>query len=462
MPRYRFGDFTLSPRQRVLLRGEREIRLIPRYLDLLIFLVEHRHEAVHRRDIFDRVWTDVIVSDSALAQAIRTLRRTLGDDSREPIFIRTISRHGYQFVFRDVVEEADEQRPAIPVAPAAAGIDHNSAQASSVREDEFEPLLQRLTHPPVDVHDEADQREAAERLHVLGTEEALARLGTRPGHTHARAVLRDTRWDVVDAGPVPILGEPGGLDTAAALIRLRIRRVARLTARRSLAAAVGGAAAGAIAGGGGGVLLSLAPGSLAPLNIAAVLALIGGACGAWGGAAVGVGISIAEAAARSRRALAVIASAALAGTVAGLTAQWIAHAALATLVGVQVAIGGPLEGLFLGAAAGLGLAPATARAEFGLPAPRGRRRVTTVLLTAASCALAALVLALTGAPLVGGTIHAIAQAAGGSEAALTPLSRIVGEPDFGPLTRALIGMGEGAMFGLGVSVGLTSRPLDPR
>ena len=452
MPRYRFGDFTLSPRQRLLLRDDREIRLIPRYFDLLIFLVEHRHEAVHRRDIFDRVWTDAIVSDSALAQAIRTLRRTLGDDSREPVFIRTISRHGYQFVFRDVVEEPDEAR----------SIPKGSGETRPAGEEAFEPLLQRLTREPVDLHDEADQREAAERLHALGTRDALARLGTRPGHAHARAVMRDTRWDVPDAGAVPILGEPGGLDTAAALIRLRIRRVARLAARRSIAAAIGGAAAGAIAGGVGGVLLSLAPGSPAPLNIAAVLALIGAACGAWGGAAVGVGISIAEAATRSRRALAVIASAAIAGAVAGLTAEWLARAALATLVGVQVPIGGALEGLLIGGAAGLGLAPATARAEFGLAAPRGRHRVMTVLLTTISCAIAALLLALAGAALVGGTINAIAQAAGGSEAALTPLSRVLGEPEFGPLTRALIGMGEGAMFGLGVASGLTRRPAESR
>jgi DNA-binding winged helix-turn-helix (wHTH) protein len=67
--------------------------------------VEHRHEAVHRRDIFDRVWSDVVVSDSALSQAIRTIRRTLGDDSREPRFIRTVSRHGYRFVFDGVVRE---------------------------------------------------------------------------------------------------------------------------------------------------------------------------------------------------------------------------------------------------------------------------------------------------------------------------------------------------------------------
>src|SRR5258708_10712613 len=98
----------------MLLRQGREQPLIPRYFDLLVFLIERRHEAVHRRDIFDRVWTDVVVSDSALSQAIRTIRRTLGDDSRDPRFIRTVSRHGYRFVYLDVLEKQDAQRWAHP------------------------------------------------------------------------------------------------------------------------------------------------------------------------------------------------------------------------------------------------------------------------------------------------------------------------------------------------------------
>src|SRR5918995_80701 len=108
MPRYRFDQFVVSPRRRLLLRGDSEQPLIPRYFDLLILLIERRHEAVHRRDIFDRVWTDVVVSDSALTQAIRTIRRALGDDPRGPRFIRTVSRHGYRFVFVDVTEEDDD------------------------------------------------------------------------------------------------------------------------------------------------------------------------------------------------------------------------------------------------------------------------------------------------------------------------------------------------------------------
>src|SRR5687768_12592402 len=97
----------LSVRQRQLTRNGRVLPLIPRYFDLLVLLIQRRQTAVSRTEIFERVWSDVVVSDGALSQAIRTLRRTLGDDSREPQFIRTVSRHGYSFVHSGVVEEPD-------------------------------------------------------------------------------------------------------------------------------------------------------------------------------------------------------------------------------------------------------------------------------------------------------------------------------------------------------------------
>ena len=281
--RYRFGDFVLSPRRRVLSRGGADQPLIPRYFDLLVFLVAHRHEAVHRRDIFDRVWSDVVVSDSALSQAIRTIRRVLGDDSREPRFIRTVSRHGYQFVFDGVVEEDDDG--AWPTADAGRG----EAEPADRQADGFEPLIQRLTAGDDSRADADDQREAAELLHQLGTHEALARLDARPGHARARALLRDARWSVPGAGPVPILGAPGALATAVELVLLRWRRAARIAAGRGIAAAVGGGTAGLIAGAAGGVLLAVASEGQVPLALAGVLAAIGGASGALGGAGVGAG-----------------------------------------------------------------------------------------------------------------------------------------------------------------------------
>jgi DNA-binding winged helix-turn-helix (wHTH) protein len=452
MLRYRFSEFILSPRRRMLLRNGREQPLIPRYFDLLVFLIEHRGEAVHRRDIFDRVWSDVVVSDSALSQAIRTIRRVLGDDSRAPRFVRTVSRHGYRFVFEDVVEEDDEGELQAGMAAPARGTPHEAAT------DSYEPLLQRVTNVATNASEEEEQREAAEVLHALGTSEALRRLGTRPRHAFARALLRDTRWDVAEAGPVPILGQPAAIVAVRELVSLRLRRAAAVASVRWAGAAIGGGLAGVLAGAAGGLILTVAPGSAASLAVVPVLAGIGGGGGAAGGAGVGAGLSAAESIVRSRRAIALICGGSLGGGVAGTAAQWLGRWSLAALVGVNVDTSGGWEGLVIGGAAGLGYSLATSHAEGGLAAPRGRRRLGAATVTAAACGLAALALTLAGWPLVGGTIHAIALASAGSQAALTPLGRLIGEPDFGPLTAAVIGTGEGALFGLGLTLGLTRRP----
>jgi DNA-binding winged helix-turn-helix (wHTH) protein len=463
--RYRFGDFTLSPRRRLLLRAGREVPLIPRYFDLLVLLVERRHEAVHRRDIFDGVWTDVIVSDSALSQAVRTLRRTLDDDSREPRFIRTVARHGYRFVYAEVIEEEEgaapagprsDELPPVPAVSSNGAAAHEAAASPPGESSAFEPLLARLTSHSGTAD---DRREAAELLHALGTAEALRHLGTRPGHAAARALLRDTRWDAPGAGDVRVLGAPAPLAVTGELLRLRLRRAARIAAGRWAGAAGGAGVAGLAAGVAGGLLLAAAPDSAAPLAMAPVLGAIGGACGALGGAGVGAGLSLAEASARSRRSMALIAAAAAGGGGVGVTVQWLTRWSLAALVGLDLDIGGGLEGLVIGGAAGLGYALATRHAGGEMAAPRGRRRVRAALITAAICGLAGMGLTLAGRPLVGGTIHAIADAADGSRATLAPLGRLIGEPDFGPVSRATLAFAEGALFGLGLAYGLMRRPL---
>ena len=459
VPSYRFSHFLISSKRRVLVRDGREVPLIPRYFDLLVLLIERRHEAVHRRDIFDRVWTDVMVSDSALNQAVRTIRRVLGDDPREPRFIRTVSRHGYQFVFPEVIEHEDD--PAQPSREPAAAPRETPAGAPGERdEDAFEPLLARVTAPARTAAEEEDKREAAEMLHALGTREALARLGTRPGHASARALLRDSRWDVAGAGDVPIVGAPAALTVARKLTAIRLRRAARMVASRWAAGSVGGGAAGAAAGAIGGLLLAVLPESHAPLAVAPVLALIGGAAGALAGAGVGAGLSLAETAARSRRTSALVAGGSLGGGLVGVAVQWLGRWSLAGVVGLDIDTGGGIEGLVIGAAAGLAYAVTTRQSNGGLAAPRGRRRLQTALVTGAFCGLAALAVASQGRPLVGGTVHEIARAAEGSQVSLAPLGRVLGEPDFGPFSQGVIGFWEGALFGLGLAFGLTHRPRD--
>jgi DNA-binding winged helix-turn-helix (wHTH) protein len=458
---YRFADFVVSRRRRQVFRGGVPLPLIPRYFDLLVLLIDRRPSVVTRREIFDEVWRDVIVSDGALTQAVRTLRRTLGDDRREPVFIRTVSRHGYSFVFSGVEEgdvdppEASGDSPLIrPVSgdsPLIRGVSGDSPQL------QMPALVDRLLPEVTPALTWDDRREAAEQLHGMGTEEALALIVARPRHAAALALMRDTRWDVPGAGPVPLWGASEGLSAARCLTQWRTRDALRLMARRWAQAASGAAVAGALAGLVGGTLLATAPVSSAPARAIPVLMVLGATAGFAGAAGVAAGIAAAEAVARSWRRVAIVIGGSLGGLAVGSLLNALVGSTLESVFGLRVALGGPVEGLLLGAAVGIAYAATTSLKAGGMAAPRGRARWRT----AGACALAAgamaVALAMSGSPLVGGTINLIAQASAGSQIALAPLGAWIGEPAFGPVTRALVAAAEGALFGFGLAWGLTRR-----
>ena len=448
--RYRFDTFVLSPRQRLLLRDSSPLPVIPKYFDLLVLLVRHRHEAVSKQTIFADIWSDVIVSDGALSQAIRTLRRTLGDNSREPRFIRTVSRHGYQFVWSDVAEEPDDE-----VKVALPPIQLPSGPAAEIPES-VERLVDRLfTGIAAGPDGLDDARETAERLHLLGTAEAISIVVRRPNHAAAVAVLRDVRWSIATAGDVP-------LDTASslALIRLRIAEARRTMARRWAGAAVAGATGGIIAGLLGGIALSLAAGAQAMTQSALGLAAIGAIAGGIGGGGVGAGLAAAEVLARSRRGLALAVSGATAGALVAFAAHVIVRAVLAGLVGARdIEIPGFVEGLVVGGAVGAGYALATPQPPGGgVAAPTGRRRATVALITGLASGAVGAILALAGRTLIGGLINEIAKSSPNAQLVLAPLGQLIGEPDFGPATRVIISALECAAFGAAVAWGLTIRP----
>ena len=115
---YRFAGFELDIAERQLRRDGTEIALNARYLDALILLVRERGQLVTKDRFMDAVWRGIPVTDEALTQCIRTLRRTLGDAAGDPRFIATVPKFGYRFV--GAVEE-DGAEP--PLAPRPAVLD---------------------------------------------------------------------------------------------------------------------------------------------------------------------------------------------------------------------------------------------------------------------------------------------------------------------------------------------------
>ena len=471
--RFRFADFVISPRQRLLLRDGQPVPLIPKYFDLLHLLIVRRQDAVAKDVIFAEVWSDVVVTDGALSQAVRTLRRTLADDVREPKFIRTVSRHGYQFVWPNVIEEVDDGRTANASAESAVQNDVDVKSSTATRPGRadasttdqgnraepppaaVEPLVDRL----LSATSTEDARDIAEQLHALGTADALATLTAHPHHAPAVAMMRDARYSVPGAGHVPLLRDPEGASAIVALVRLRLADVRRVVALRWALAAGGGALGGVIAGLIGGLALAFAPGSTARPQSSVALAAIGAVAGIVGAGGVAAGLVAAEVLARSRRTLGLIMCGALAGGLVASIAAILLQVLLESLFGLHLAHhGGAIDGLVLGAAAGLGYGLTTSHADGGLAAPRGARRLRVVLAVAASCGLGAIALALLGRPMVGGLVNDIASVSRNAELALSPLGRLIGESEFGLRTRLLLSAFEGAAFGASLAWGMTRRP----
>ncbi len=95
---YRFGEFLLDTSDRQLWKGDTRVNLNSRYLDTLALLVREHGQLVEKERLFSEVWDDVVVSDSALTQCIKEIRKQLGDDASNPQYIQTVSRHGYRLI----------------------------------------------------------------------------------------------------------------------------------------------------------------------------------------------------------------------------------------------------------------------------------------------------------------------------------------------------------------------------
>src|SRR4030095_7645135 len=95
---HRFSDFTIDIEQKVLLRGGKAIPIAPKVFETLLALVENHGRIVLKEELMKRLWPDTFVEESNLTFNIQQLRKSLGDNAREPLYIETIPRRGYRFI----------------------------------------------------------------------------------------------------------------------------------------------------------------------------------------------------------------------------------------------------------------------------------------------------------------------------------------------------------------------------
>lgn len=102
-PVYRFEGYTLDLVRGALLDASgAEIPLRAKSFDLLRVFVTNAGQLLDRDTINRAIWHDVVVTDDAITQCIRDIRRAVGDADQR--ILKTVPRRGYIFAARVTVQ----------------------------------------------------------------------------------------------------------------------------------------------------------------------------------------------------------------------------------------------------------------------------------------------------------------------------------------------------------------------
>src|SRR5947208_10211737 len=92
-----FGPFRLLAEQRMLLEGDKPVRLGSRAFDVLTALIERAGEVVGKEELIARAWPTTFVEEANLKIQVSALRRALGDGQGDNRYVTVVGR-GYNFV----------------------------------------------------------------------------------------------------------------------------------------------------------------------------------------------------------------------------------------------------------------------------------------------------------------------------------------------------------------------------
>ena len=92
------GDQRVEPTRCAILTADGEVRVEPRVMDVLVLMVKHAGQVVSREEFIQSVWNGTFVTDEVLSRCVYRLRQALGDDTKKPRFIETVSKRGYRLI----------------------------------------------------------------------------------------------------------------------------------------------------------------------------------------------------------------------------------------------------------------------------------------------------------------------------------------------------------------------------
>ncbi len=93
---FRLGGWLVSPDLDRISQGDQHVNLQPQVMDLLVYLAENYDEVISAEELLSKLWKDRIVTIASVYSSLRQLRAALGDDVKNPTYIKTIPKRGYR------------------------------------------------------------------------------------------------------------------------------------------------------------------------------------------------------------------------------------------------------------------------------------------------------------------------------------------------------------------------------
>ena len=108
----KIGNWTVYPETDRIQCGDIEAKLEPKTMKVLLCLAQHAGKVVTRETLENTVWANMIVGYDAVSATIIKIRKALGDNSRNPEYIETVSKKGYRLI-AEVSLEIPEERNSL-------------------------------------------------------------------------------------------------------------------------------------------------------------------------------------------------------------------------------------------------------------------------------------------------------------------------------------------------------------
>jgi DNA-binding winged helix-turn-helix (wHTH) protein/Tol biopolymer transport system component len=171
-----------------LIKAGEPIAVEPKAFRVLLFLLQNPGRLVTKDEIVSSVWNDSAVSDNSITRSIAQLRRVLGDDTRQPLYILTVPTVGYRFLCE--VTAAEDGFPISPRLERDGNGDGRPGDRVALAGD---PVGEVQTVPPADQREGSVGSVRSRRILVGGVAAALLAviaaaliwrvIGTKAGHS---------------------------------------------------------------------------------------------------------------------------------------------------------------------------------------------------------------------------------------------------------------------------------------